>query len=105
VTVQFAETSVDVFPFPLSTVVECDFLTVTKKLCVQRSVFALKLLLDSCQSPKRRRYILDENSTKNVPAESKTGSSPSNQLRQLSAEKNNIEYWFSSVQVKTCETA
>ena len=104
-TVKFAETSVDVFPFPLSTVVECDFFTVTKELCVQRSVFALELLLNSCQSTERRRYVLDEKTTKNVPAKSKTGSSPSYQLRQLSAEKNNIKYWFSCVQVKTCETA
>lgn len=90
---------VDVFLFPVSSVVESDFFRVSQQLGVKSSVFSLKLLFNSSQSTERRGDESDNESREGVPREGDDGSLPAYQLSQFAREQNDIQDGFGHIQV------
>jgi len=100
VSVKSVEASINVLLLPLLTIVESDFFRVSKELIVQVTVLALKLLLDSGHSSEGRGDSLDNETRKTVPCENHSGTFPSNELSQLSAEENDIKDRLGKVHVE-----
>mmetsp|Transcript_31177 Transcript_31177/g.47713 ORF Transcript_31177/g.47713 Transcript_31177/m.47713 type:complete len:255 (-) Transcript_31177:439-1203(-) len=101
---QLRELVMDMLLFPVTSVVEGDFLGVVEEISVLGSVLTLELLLNSGELTEGRRDEADDDTGDEVPSDGHARSLPSDELGQLLGEEDDIEDGLGDVEVEAGES-
>ena len=89
---------------PRASIIKSDFLGVIEQVRMFGSVVSLELLLLGGELSEGRGDEANDDSRHKVPSNGQSRSFPSNELRKLSREEEDVENWLGNVEIEVGET-
>lgn len=94
------ELCIDLFFFPITSVIKCNLFWMMEQISMLTSVLSLKLLLDGYEFSECWWNNFDQDSWEEVPKDCGSWSFPTEDLGQLIGEEYDIKNWLRDIKIK-----